>query len=48
MRDLMRVPSGDQIAFDPLVMNRFLDPSAFMIQSAELRRSFTLSTQPRV
>ena len=28
--------------------NRFFEPSAFMIQRAELRRSLTLSTQPRV
>jgi hypothetical protein len=44
----MRVPSGDQSAPDPFVRKRFLDPSAFMIHRAELLRSLTLSTHPRV
>ncbi len=44
----MRVPSGDQRADEPSTRKRFLLPSAFMIQSADSRRSFTLSTQRRV
>ena len=44
----IRVPSGDQIALEPVVRRRFFVPSVPMIQSAELRRSLTLSTQPRV
>ncbi len=44
----MRVPSGDHRAPLPSTSSRFRDPSAFMIQSAEARRSLTLSTHPRV
>ena len=44
----MRVPSGDQIGEDPSTKNRLLDPSAFMIQMDDRRRSFILSTQLRV
>src|SRR5512145_114539 len=47
-RRATRVPAGDQTAFEPFVRNRFFDPSAFIIQSDELRRSLILSTQPRV
>jgi hypothetical protein len=44
----MRVPSGDQTGEDPSRRYRIRDPSAFMIQMPEYRRSFTLSTPPRV
>src|SRR5690242_21844279 len=44
----MRVPSGDQRASDPFTRNRWCDPSALMIQSAESHLSSTLLTQRRV
>src|SRR5262245_7035546 len=41
-RNAIRVPSGDQIALAPVARNRFLVPSAFMIQSADSKRSSSL------
>src|SRR6266849_5358886 len=35
----IRVPSGDQRAFEPFTRNRFFEPSAFMIHRAESHRS---------
>src|SRR5439155_16055634 len=44
----IRVPSGDQRALEPFTRNRFFEPSAFMIHSAESHRSSILFTQRRV
>ena len=44
----MRVPSGDQRASEPFTRKRFLEPSAFMIHSADSHLSSILSTQRRV
>src|SRR6185503_7187913 len=44
----MRLPSGDQRAFEPFARKRLREPSAFMIHSAESQRSSTLLTQRRV
>src|SRR5207247_776983 len=44
----MRLPSGDQRAFEPLARKRLWPPSAFMIHSAESQRSSSLLTQRRV
>lgn len=38
----------DHRAFEPFTRNRLREPSAFMIHSADSRRSFILSIQPRV
>jgi hypothetical protein len=44
----MRSPVGDQRAPDPFARKRLRLPSAFMIQSADSRRSLSLSIHPRV
>src|SRR5688572_23124984 len=44
----MRSPVGDHVALEPLTRKRFFDPSAFMIQTDDSRRSLILSIQPRV
>src|SRR2546423_744831 len=44
----MRVPSGDQRAFEPFTRKRFFAPSAFMIHRPESQRSSILFTQRRV
>src|SRR5215831_938723 len=47
-RYAMRVPSGDHTAAPPVVSRRFLEPSAFMIQSEDSNLSSSLFTQRRV
>src|SRR6267378_3363637 len=44
----MRVPSGDQRAFEPFTRKRLRDPSAFMIHRPASQRSSILFTQRRV
>src|SRR5258705_6991586 len=44
----MRVPSGDQRAFEPFTRKRLREPSAFMIHRPASQRSSILFTQRRV
>ncbi len=47
-RKAIRVPSGDQRAFDPFTRKRWCEPSALMIHSADSHLSSSLLTQRRV